>query len=108
MGEERRLLSALCEGGATPVDAPDVFAGVTWMLTPFGVAATPDFAIMLANLRGMVDAGMTEELEGTSSSTRGVDSTPALTTSLKRLVAGVALTCTAETRLGFLSSAGYG
>lgn len=108
MGEERRLLSALCGGWAAPVDVPDVFAGVACMLAPLGVAATLDFAIMLANLRGMVDAGISEELEGTSSSAKGVDSTPALTTSLKRLFAGVALTCTAETRLGFLSSVGYG
>jgi len=61
---------------------------------------------MFANLRGIVDAGIMDELDGIESMgcSDGTDGAPTPKTSLNRPFAGVAFTCTAGTRPGFFSS----
>jgi hypothetical protein len=78
--------------------------GVTWTLS----AGRLDSPSLSANLRGSVDAGTTEALEGgrpRNGAGRDLEAS-APKASLYRLLAGVALTWTAEARLaGFFISA---
>ena len=88
----------------------EVRAGVAWMKSVGGGAGPALFRWRrLANLRGAVEEGITEQLEGMLSRESTL---VGARTSLKRLLAGVAftwtadvtLTLTAGVRLGFLSS----
>lgn len=78
-------------------------AGVAWIAKSLGFVGR-----RLVNLRGRVEAGTTEALEGGRSKNGRAGWEWWLDdarTSLKRLLAGVALTWTVEAWLGFLSSA---
>jgi ABC-type nitrate/sulfonate/bicarbonate transport system permease component len=73
--------------------------GVAWMRS---VVVPPELPSRLANFRGRVEDGTIEALEGGMSA--GWDcEVSAASASLKRLLAGVALTWIAGVRLGFLS-----
>lgn len=105
MGDEGGSSSR--EGGGGNMDVVrEARAGVAWMLT----GAEEVFRWRrLANLRGMVDAGIME-LEGMlSSSSKAVAEVVVVArTSLKRLLAGVALTWMEEGRRDCFLSSGRG
>lgn len=91
-------------GGGNMAVVREARAGVAWMLT--GAEEVVFRWRRLVNLRGRVEAGM-RELEGmlsSSSSKAVVEVVVVARTSLKRLLAGVALTWMEGRRDCFLSS----
>ena len=67
IGEDKRWPASSWGSSNTVAGILGPLADVAWMLSSVGFTAAVDLPIMFANFRGMVDEGITDELDGIAS-----------------------------------------